>query len=68
MSLRKSLASYSAIIMFWSWWTVFFVLEASLCGAEYGMRLCVLTQSVSDKACPKLVRISARPIGRCKDT
>jgi hypothetical protein len=28
--------------------------EASLCGAEYGMRLCVLVQSIGDEACPEL--------------
>jgi hypothetical protein len=56
MFLQKSLASSSAILAFWTWWMVSLCLEASLCGAEYGMRLCVLVQSDVDEACPKLVK------------
>jgi len=35
---------------------IFVFAEASLCGAEYGMCLCVLVQSVGDEACPDLVK------------
>ena len=34
---------------------VFLFVNPGLCGAEYGMRLCVLVQSVGDQACPELV-------------
>jgi len=34
---------------------IFVFAKASLCGAEYGMRLCVLIKRVGDEVCPKPV-------------